>query len=1138
MRNYNTFLSACNRLFFLAFLIIAFPAGVFSQLNPATATPRYEIPDLKYPTADAFVIAYNLMDFQGADNTGETDMTNLIQTLLKRLEGSPASKGGVGNGGVLFLPEGKYLVKGRITVPKGVTIRGEWKKPEKGKAITGTIIVADPDTQGDENEDKSLFVLEPSSGIKDLAFWYPRQDPDHIVAYPPTILYGVNGYFGNEYAITQNITLVNAYSGLVLSRSGGGAPNMYGIYGTPLKRGIEIDNIAEVGRVEGVHFSPEYWAGSGLEGAPVQSSSFRSWIKTNGTSIVMRRNDWSFTTDVTVEGYFIGFHAVKSARDNSTPNGQNYKMKFTDCITAIYAESPQSVGIMFQDVEVTNCEYGLFIPAHAGGAVQLNNCRLQASKYAIGVDANSSTRLLVNQCRITSGKVEALGGTLVMTDSDIDNNTPQIILGPESRGIISGNRFGKTATIENRSMYECQINHTPIKESKKIPVFPYQDPQTIKQKPDRTTLYITTEEPYSARNDGTTDNTQAIQQALDKAKAEGGGIVYLPAGKYRVNGHLRIPSGVELKGAMDVGSVPTGPGSVLEVYEGKGNDKATPFITMEERSGIRGVVINYPEQKFSTILSNSGKYPVVNPHKYPYAIQAAGKDVYIVNVGFRATFQAIDLFTYKCDNTYIEYPAGHVFSTGIRVGGGSENVRICNAQFNTIAYACGQESKFGCWANSPAAGVSNTPCYNQNYRDLHFFILGDCKNLMLFNNFHYGSYKGTVFANEGSGPSGLAMGHGIDSAVKALYFEKTGTDGFDLIGSQVVALQREIVDGGVPARYIETAPGFTGTTTLFSADFWGSPYYGVEIGGGTIRLQTAQFQNPGAQRFAEIRKDGNGRLQLIGSSVFPQSDRPVNAGGEKAFTAKASVIDAGSMNTAGCAEYVYNLTNSPVMVFDNMVSRTGWIATASQNNGNAFRAIDGYGSTRWDTSASMKGGEWFAVNMRKSQTFNKIILDQGSSSGDYPRGYEVYLSNDGVNWGEAKVKGTGTSNITTISFPEVQHAQHIKIVQTGKDGLYWSIHEFYIATVESENIDYPTLIETPDLAGAPDVRLYYAGEYLFIRGLHTTARVRIYNMSGQLVRSVWSDNNGVPVRLTSGTYIVLVETSGKVYRQKILINGF
>lgn len=65
-----------------------------------------------------------------------------------------------------------------------------------------------------------------------------------------------------------------------------------------------------------------------------------------------------------------------------------------------------------------------------------------------------------------------------------------------------------------------------------------------------------TETPYDADNTGVNDSTSAIQQAIDQVGAEGGGVVYLPAGTYKIKpqGHdnfaLRIKdSGVVLRGA-------------------------------------------------------------------------------------------------------------------------------------------------------------------------------------------------------------------------------------------------------------------------------------------------------------------------------------------------------------------------------------------------------------------------------------------------------------------------------------------------------------------------------------------------------------------------------------------------------------
>lgn len=49
--------------------------------------------------------------------------------------------------------------------------------------------------------------------------------------------------------------------------------------------------------------------------------------------------------------------------------------------------------------------------------------------------------------------------------------------------------------------------------------------------------------PYNAKGDGTTDDTAAIQAAINAVAAAGGGTVYLPAGIYQIGGALQDPGG-------------------------------------------------------------------------------------------------------------------------------------------------------------------------------------------------------------------------------------------------------------------------------------------------------------------------------------------------------------------------------------------------------------------------------------------------------------------------------------------------------------------------------------------------------------------------------------------------------------------
>ena len=120
-------------------------------------------------------------------------------------------------------------------------------------------------------------------------------------------------------------------------------------------------------------------------------------------------------------------------------------------------------------------------------------------------------------------------------------------------------------------------------------------------------------------------------------------------------------------------------------------------------------------------------------------------------------------------------------------------------------------------------------------------------------------------------------------------------------------------------------------------------------------------------------------------------------------------------------------------------------ATASLNNGNAKNALDGNKATRWDTGRPQAGGEWFTLDLGVESTVTGITLDSAGSPGDYPRGYEIYVSFDGGSWGRPILSGKGTKPITQIKFPRPVRTRFIRIVQTGSvSGLYWSIHELSI----------------------------------------------------------------------------------------------
>ncbi len=158
--------------------------------------------------------------------------------------------------------------------------------------------------------------------------------------------------------------------------------------------------------------------------------------------------------------------------------------------------------------------------------------------------------------------------------------------------------------------------------------------------------------------------------------------------------------------------------------------------------------------------------------------------------------------------------------------------------------------------------------------------------------------------------------------------------------------------------------------------------------------------------------------------------------------------------------------SSQVNAIPGSLNRLLWVAGSSTSGSDQpANAIDGNLSTRWSTGTSQVNGQWFQVDMGLPTTFNKIVLNAANSPSDYPRGYQVNVSNDGINWGSPVTTGAGASAITTITFP-TQAARYIRVTQTGTASAnYWSIDEFNVfgtSPLTADRVDRHEYLRDPD----------------------------------------------------------------------------
>ncbi len=390
----------------------------------------------------------SVRDF-GAKADGRTDDTGAFQKALDAV-----AKGG----GTVQSGRGSFYFAGHLNVPSGVTLEGIWKsvpshagirdRGDKKPTDDGTTFLV-TENRGAE-QGPAFITLNTNSTLKGVVLHYPDQKTDEPpAAYPYAI-----AMRGNNPAVLQ-VELLNPYNGIDASKNN--RHLIRDVTGQPLRRGIYVDGIYDVGRIENVHFNP-WWS--------MHERLFK-WQMENGEAFVLGRTDWQYVFNTFCFGYRVGYHFIETA--NGMCNGNFLGLGADDCSTAVAVDASPQFGIL-----ITNGEFVSFhgpdptmvaVGERNSGSVRFVNCAFWGPCNQIARIAGHGT-VGFSDCTFMQwdGKnegraaLQVQGGSVVIRGCEFQEDKPQIELSEKvRRAIVTDNIIRGAERIKNDSKGNVKI---------------------------------------------------------------------------------------------------------------------------------------------------------------------------------------------------------------------------------------------------------------------------------------------------------------------------------------------------------------------------------------------------------------------------------------------------------------------------------------------------------------------------------------------------------------------------------------------------------------------------------------------------------------------------------------------------------